>query len=50
MNKAQTIDASADFRRDIDPGLRAGFVLANGSMSSNQSGEGQRGRALILDI
>jgi type I restriction enzyme M protein len=33
--------------RDLPPDLRAGFVLANGSMSSNQSGEGDIRRALI---
>ena len=33
--------------RDLPPNLRAGFVLANGSMSSNQSGEGDIRRALI---
>ena len=47
MNGAEIIDASADFRRNLHPGLRAGFVLANGSMSSNQSGEGDIRRALI---
>jgi hypothetical protein len=31
--------------RDLHPDLRAGFVLANGSMSSNQSGEGDFRRA-----
>ncbi len=35
------------FRRDLHPDLRADFVLANGSMSSNQSGEGDIRRALI---
>jgi len=29
----------ASSNRDAHPGLRAGFVLANGSMSSNQSGD-----------
>ena len=35
------------FRRDLHPDLRADYVLANGSMSSNQSGEGDIRRALI---
>jgi hypothetical protein len=39
MNKAQTIRASADFRRGLHPDLRADYVLANGSMSSNQNDE-----------
>jgi hypothetical protein len=34
------------FRRDLNPSLRANFVLANGTMSSNQSGEGNIRRAL----
>jgi type I restriction enzyme M protein len=33
----------------LAPGGVAGFVLANGSMSSNQSGEGQIRRAIIED-
>jgi type I restriction-modification system DNA methylase subunit len=41
-------DEQADtFRRDLHPDLRADFVLANGSMSSNQSGEGEIRRAII---
>ena len=35
------------FRRDLHPDLRAACALANGSMSSNQSGEGDIRRALI---
>jgi type I restriction-modification system DNA methylase subunit len=35
------------FRPDLHPDLRAEYVLANGSMSSNQSGEGDIRRALI---
>jgi type I restriction enzyme M protein len=35
------------FRRDLHPDLRADYVLASGSMSSNQSGEGDIRRALI---
>ena len=35
------------FRRDLHPDLRADYVLANGSMSSNQSGEGDIRQKLI---
>ena len=35
------------FRRDLHPDLRADYVLANGSMSSNQSGERDIRRAFI---
>lgn len=35
------------FRRDLHPDLRADYVVANGSMSSNQSGEGDIRKALI---
>jgi type I restriction enzyme M protein len=35
------------FHRDLHPDLRADFVLANGSMSSNQSGEGEIRRAIV---
>ena len=35
------------FIHDLAPHGMAGFVLANGSMSSNQSGEGDIRRALI---
>jgi hypothetical protein len=34
-------------RPDVHPDLRADYVLANGSMSSNQSGEGDIRCALI---
>jgi type I restriction enzyme M protein len=35
------------FRRDLHPDLRADYILANGSMSSNQSGEGDIRKAII---
>ncbi len=35
------------FHNDRHPDLKAGFVLANGSMSSNQSGEGDIRKSLI---
>ena len=35
------------FRRDLHPDLRADYVLANGSMSANQSGEGEIRKSLI---
>jgi len=35
------------FHRDLHPDLEASFVLANGSMSSNQSGEGEIRKAII---
>jgi len=37
------------FIHHLAPGGRAGFVLANGSMSSNQSGEGEIRQKLIED-
>ncbi|TWT66716.1 Type I restriction enzyme EcoKI M protein [Posidoniimonas polymericola] len=37
------------FVHHLAPGGTAGFVLANGSMSSNQSGEGDIRRALVED-
>lgn len=37
----------AKISRSVDKDSMAGFVLANGSMSSNQSGEGDIRRALI---
>jgi type I restriction enzyme M protein len=33
--------------QELDPDLRAGFVLTNGSMSSNRSSEGAIRRALV---
>ena len=41
------LEQADTFRRDLHPDLRADYVLANGSMSSNQSGEGDIRRALI---
>ena len=43
----QTIQNNLHFIHHLAPQGMAGFVLANGSMSSNQSGEGDIRRALI---
>lgn len=39
--------AAQHFIHDLAPGGMAGFVTANGSMGSNQSGEGDIRRSLI---